>query len=220
MQEQVIREIAQQILREQFFENWMMYALLVAVAFLSSVASAYLVKYIGKRAETHATKADLEEVLRQIRKTTEVTEEVRTSISHADWVTREWKAIRRTKLEELLEHAYATDNWLYQQRGKWIFDKADNNLSSPTNRVSQLATLYFPELSVESSALVLAERNVLSWIIKTAIALNAAGKDLSVRQVVFDQAISEWEPLYTAVHKAISAIAAKAPSVMKEITGA
>ena len=194
MQEQLIREIALQIVREQFFENWMLYALVAALALLSSVAGAFLVNYVRKRAETYATKADLDEVLRQIRKTTEVTEEVRTSISHADWVTREWKSIRRTKLEELLEQTYATEHWLDQQRGMWMFQKEDKSLPSPADKVSQLTTLYFPELAEESRLLALAQREAFSWIIDTAQKSLAAGNDITARQAVYTNSLPEWNP--------------------------
>ena len=220
MQEPLIREIALQIVREQFFENWMLYALLAAIALLSSVASAFIVSYVRKRADTYATKADLDEVLRQIRKTTEVTEEVRTSISHADWVTREWKSIRRTKLEELLEQTYATEHWLDEQRGIWIFQKGNKSLPSPADKVSQLSTLYFPEIEGETSALVLAQREALSWIVDTAQKALATGNDLAGRQAVHTQSLPEWTPRYKAVLLAISAIQSKAQTVMKSIVGA
>lgn len=219
MSEQVIREIATQIVREQFFQNWLLYALLLALGLLSSVAGACIAGYVQKRAETYATKADLSEILRQLRKTTEVAEEVRTSISHADWVTREWKSIRRTKLEELLEQAFATEHWLDQQRGIWLFNKEDKGLRGPADRVNQLTALYFPELRSETAMLVMAQREAFMWIIDAAQKRLAAGKDATAVQAIFEQSLPNWQSKYTAVLQAISGVQDKARDVMKEIVG-
>lgn len=107
MNETLIREIADSIIRTQLLENWQLYAILGCLVFLTSVAGNWVGSYIKKRAETYATKADLQEVLEQIRATTNATEQVRVSVSHADWVSKEWKTIRRLKLEELLLTVYS-----------------------------------------------------------------------------------------------------------------
>lgn len=107
MSEALIREITHQIIREQLLQNWEFYLVLIAAFAVASVVSAFIGSYIRKRGETYATKADLNELLTQLRATTKAAEEVKTVIAHTDWVMKEWKTIRRTKLEELFSSVYA-----------------------------------------------------------------------------------------------------------------
>lgn len=220
MSEQLIREIALKIVQEGLLENWKFYGFILALLLLAGVASAFIGNYIRKRAETYATKADLNEVLRQVQKTTEVTEQVRAAVSHADWASREWKTLRRVKLEELLESAFAIDSWLDNQKAVWLFQKESKSLQSPTDKVSMLATLYFPELSKEVSALVLAQQQAVLWIVGTGQKGNEVAHDLAARQAVFNAVLPEWTPLYKAVLEATSIVQSKAAALMGEIVGA
>jgi len=109
MQPDLIREIAEQIVREQFLLNWKVYALICGLGLVAGAAGYWLAPYLKKRAELYATKADMHEVLKQLEETTKVTEQVRVTVSHADWVTREWRTVRRIKLEELINLSSAVD---------------------------------------------------------------------------------------------------------------
>lgn len=112
MSEELIRELAQQIVSDGLLNNWMFWTLLLAVSFVGAVASAFVTTYIRKRGETYATKADLAELVAQLRTTTQAAEEVRIAIAHADWSSKEWKVLRRVKLEELLDAVHSTQDWL------------------------------------------------------------------------------------------------------------
>ncbi|MBN8426255.1 MAG: hypothetical protein J0L65_02185 [Xanthomonadales bacterium] len=220
MSEKLIREIAISIVQEGLLENWKFYGLILALSMFVAVASAFIGSYIRKRAETYATKADLNELLRQVQKTTEVTEQVRTVVSHADWASREWKTLRRVKLEELLENAFAIDGWLENQKAVWIFQKENKSLQSPADKVSMLATLYFPELSNEVSALVLAQHDAAIWIVGTGQKVNEVAHDAAAKQAAWNAARTEWMPIYKAVPGATSVVQAKAAALMVEIVGA
>jgi hypothetical protein len=111
MREALIKEIALQVVQQGLLSNWLFYAVILALSLVSGVIGAYLSKYFGKRGETAATKADFDEIIRQLKKTTEASEEVRSAVSHADWVAREWKTIRRIKLEELVDSAVSVKAW-------------------------------------------------------------------------------------------------------------
>ncbi|WP_137896890.1 hypothetical protein [Ramlibacter sp. 2FC] len=220
MNDQLIREIAEQILREQLLQNWRLYALLSAIGLLSTLVGNWLSPYFRKRAETFATKADLQEVLNQVRATTHATEQVRVAISHADWVSKEWKTTRRQKLEELMNTVYSLEQWLDRQRSIWMFQAENQHEPSPVDKINVLATLYFPELQPELNAVVRAHREALLEIIQSGQKARAAGLNQEALNAAHTEAITKWQPLFQATRTAIAALDQKAPAVMREIAGA
>ncbi len=172
MSEALLKEIALQVVQQGLLSNWRFYAILLPLIFISGAAGAYLGKYFGKRGELYATKADFDEILRQLAKTTEVAEQVRSAVSHADWAAREWKTIRRIKLEELVQCAISVDEWLdyklsalsdivnqyyIQVSNERILDsKKISRYPLEAQRVYMISSLYFsdfPELSKQCEKL-------------------------------------------------------------------
>jgi hypothetical protein len=104
----MIREIARQIVQEQFIQNWVFYLVLLLVFLVSAPISNFVSSYFRKRGEGAATKADIASITKAI-------EQVKTEIAHSDWALRENKTIRRGKLEELIESVYALRPWLSKE---------------------------------------------------------------------------------------------------------
>lgn len=216
MTDSILREIAEKVAQEAILQNWKLYALLIGLTLISIVANAFITKYFEKRGESYATKSDLTEILRQLKQTTEVTEQVRAAISHADWLSREWKVLRRTKLEELVQSAISLEQWLNQQRSVWFFGSEEKDPSPPTGHVSMITTLYFPELEQESAALAASQLNAYLWIVNTGRRALDAGS-IEEKGVMLTQAATEWSPLYGSVMNAISQVKQKASVVMQEM---
>ena len=160
-----LKELASQIAQGVVLD-WRFCLALLLLSLASGTAGAYLNKYLGKRGEIAATKADFDEILRQVKETTEVAKQVSSKVDHADWVAREWKTIRRVKLEELVQSAISFPNWLSQQASAYSEygsptlsseQESENQkiraITSPANHVSMISTLYFPELKEQSQAL-------------------------------------------------------------------
>lgn len=219
MSEALIREIAQQIVQEQLLLNWEFYAVLLALMIVGSVVSAFVLPYIRKRGETYATKADFEELLNQLRATTETAEKIKTAIAHSDWTAKEWKTLRRVKLEELIETVYALRIWIEDALSVRLFSDKTKLPPSPAWKLELLVLLYFPELRSEIKALTLAQGELNIWTLGVAQKLAAEPTDLEARQVIFDTVRTDMPPLYQKILFATSAIEEKAPSVMKEIVG-
>ena len=161
----LIREIAETVVREQLLENWKFYLLLLAITLVATVGSAFLTNYIRKRAETYASKADLLELVRQLEATTKAAEEVKTAISHADWSTREWKSLRRTKLEELLTTVYDVRHWLDVDMNVRFFNEKKTEAKSPIWKLEVVSRLYFPELHEETRELSLVYTQYTHWML-------------------------------------------------------
>jgi hypothetical protein len=217
MNESLIREVANQVVNESLLQNWRLYAFILALTLLAVCSNALLKRYFEKRGEVLATSADLQEVLRQLKSTTEVAEQVRAAVSHADWAAREWKTVRRTKLEELVEVSLSLEAWLDEQRSAWFFpsDKARGG-RPPTDRVSMLSALYFPELEQVSSSLEGAERKAYAWIVNVAVQ-SMQIPDIQARGNYYEQARYDWNPLYQEVRVAVARIKAEASGLMQQM---
>jgi hypothetical protein len=222
MQSDLIREITEVIVRDQLLLNWRLYVVVGGLSFLASTCGNWVSSYLKKRGETLATKADMQEILRQVSATTRATEEVRSSISQADWVAREWRTTRRLKLEELLAAAYSLDQWLDMQRSRWVYGAAPVSDAAPMERLKLLATLYFPELRGEANAVWLAHQNALVFILESGQRTSASrnAMDVAGHQVALDQFAADWKPLYESARKAISALESRASALMTEVAGA
>lgn len=145
MDKKFAQELAAAIDAELLFSNWRFYALTLALLLVSKAVDVYIAHYWAKRAEVKAAGADLSEVVRQLRATTNATEAVRTEILKADWLDKEWRSIRRLKLEELLVSA----NGMLASLGIQSIDEPDVAKNEDSERMKMLCALYFPELRDE-----------------------------------------------------------------------
>lgn len=219
MSEALIREIANQILRETLIQNWLTYAILAALLVISGAVSAYGANYLRKRAETYATKADFDELLRQLRATTAAAESVRFAIAKADWAEREWQTLRRVKLEELLTAMHTATHHLDTEMNARFFDGATPTEASPIWKVEALSSLYFPELLTEANGFSHMLAQYRSWVIDVQAQLSSAGNDASRRQAVFDVRLPEMRNLQPKLLSSAQSLTVSASKLMKVVAG-
>lgn len=219
MSEALVREIANQILRDGLFENWYTYVVLLALLIISGAVSAYGGNYLRKRAETYATKADFDELLDQLRATTEAAESVRSAIAKAEWAEREWQTLRRLKLEELLTAMNAATHHLDTEQNARFFNEGMPTDASPIWKVEALSSLYFPELSAETSAFTITHSQYRSWVIDVQVRLSSAGDDLEKRQAAFVAALIDMKEWRTKLLTSAQLLTNSASKLMKVIVG-
>lgn len=129
-------------------EHYGIYILVFAVSFLASLIGSYLGAYFKRKAENLATKEDFEDLLGQVKKSTELTEQIKLDLSHKDWATREWKLTRRIKLECFMKCLGEVSNWLLNYRFARLSGGEPEKEDSPLKEARMLAILYFPEFEV------------------------------------------------------------------------
>lgn len=218
MQPDLVRQFVEALFNEQLATNWRFYLLVGGVTLLANIFWVFATPYIKKRSETLATKADLDELLRQVEKTTRVTEEVRASVSQMEWVSREWRTLRRIKLEELLTAAYRHDFWLQKLRDKFIYDKDVDEVPEPYSQMQLLMSLYFPELEQEVLKVKLAHINLQKLIINGSEDLKAAKATRSPNtfEAVQRDFVAQHDQLYSIAHNAILDLEMRAGKVMAD----
>jgi hypothetical protein len=221
MSEALIREIAERIVNEQLLLNWRFYLALLGVAIISSAVVAYAGAYLRKRGEAYATKADFAELLKQLKATTTAAEEAKTLISHADWSSREWKTIRRVKLEEILSSVYALENWVIQK----LTHLMDNKLvisslyEAPLSQLRQLCALYFPELQPEVQAISICIKDYANRLTDLQLSIEKARENRETQlQLIREFSAEVKQTLNAALQEAIGKLEKRTSMLMQELS--
>ena len=145
----MISKIANEIVNETILLNWRFYVLLVSITFVATCISSYVFPYIAARGKALATKADFNLLLTQLQITTATTETIKRSITHNDWALKEFKLLKRNKLEELLITLYDIEQWINDQTNNVLFRGANDKSASPIKKLNLIGLLYFTELEAE-----------------------------------------------------------------------
>lgn len=143
-------------------------------------------------------------------------------VDHADWVAREWKTIRRVKLEELVQSAIAVKHWSSKDLS---FDRQDRqdakSESCPAYHVAMIAKLYFPEIQNESERLVKAVGDAQAWQSNKTVEIYLQSRDEPKKQRAnlwhSPEVLLERNELFTGITKAIKAVEEKAAEIMRNM---
>jgi hypothetical protein len=219
MNEALIQQIAQSIVKQEITGNWLIYVILIALSLLSGTAVSFCGAYLRKRGETYATKADFEELVNQLKTTTRVAEEVKTAIAKADWAEREWQTLRKVKLEELLEAMNASDTYLTQEQGHVWFQGPPPDEKSQITKFEALAALYFPELRKETSRFVVIYCDFRSRVIGVQRKLLAVDPDAQKKTAVLDENLDGYKKHAEEIATIKNEMTNAAAGLMRQIAG-
>ncbi len=100
MSPEEVRVAVEAALRADSAFPWWSYA----VAFVASVAGAYLGAYVVKSAQDRATQDNFDRLREQLRRTTEDTEAIKTALARRTWVTQQQWSVRERQYGEILSH--------------------------------------------------------------------------------------------------------------------
>jgi len=192
----------------------------MAIALVVGFAAAFIGAYAKKRGESFATKADMDALVAQVKATTAVAEEVRASVSHADWVTRELKTLRRLKLEELLQAVHEVQAWQDLERGRVVFNSSNDSGPSPLPKVERISGLYFPELQATVHQFSQKHRQMMIEILQAGQNILVARHDVVAQQNARQQFAGTWALLYQEQLRAVSTIETQAREIMAGLVGA
>src|SRR4051794_1755034 len=98
MDQTSIAALAKAIVDKTILSSWQLYALLAAITFVFSALGAFAGKYLGKRGEALATKADFGELQRQLKESTRLTEQIKGEVKQIVERAERWHWLRREKL--------------------------------------------------------------------------------------------------------------------------
>jgi hypothetical protein len=90
---------------------WVLYL----VSFFLSLLGAFLGAYVKRKGEHLATKEDFEDLLTQVRKTTQATEQIKVTLSSNVWFSQQQWVIREKHYVDLLRHLWLLKNAMRDQ---------------------------------------------------------------------------------------------------------
>lgn len=171
MKEEDFYQLIRQVIEAELNSTLLLqFAIWVFATSIAVVLAQWLSGYAKRKGETHATKEDIETIILHLTKTTETVERVKQSISQADWITREWKTLKRIKLEELIttmvelsDHQQALSEALVYEIGT-VPNHVDHFA-----KISMLCEMYFPEFTVAVQKFRLKAREIHLEITKARV---------------------------------------------------
>jgi hypothetical protein len=236
MDKDLIAEIARQIVNEQILTNWRVYAVILCLGIISAACGAFGNSYLSKRGEHAATTADFDRLTAQLAEQVRVTKNIETSMSHSDWERREYRTVRRTKLEELMTALYEARQWVDENSNRLLWtEKPAGKANTPIRKVMMLSSLYFPEFSADAILLFDAHQDMAGWAFKTEARLDRVRREIasaredglmdlvdareSAKADIERDATDEYFPLYKSFAAAIFHIETSAAKVMGSVLG-
>jgi hypothetical protein len=223
MNDATIQEIAKAIVKEQFFLNWQFYLIFIFFTIIGSSIGTFLNSYFKNRGKNYATKTDFDELLKQLRTTTSVAEEIKISVSHGDWILKEWKTLRRLKLEDLISLIQEFNNEISIEFQKTLYGSVDTvyNSQKLITKIRTIISLYFPELYNESVNLLKTQETHINWLASHNLKLieaklsNNTDEYNKLKNVLLDK----FKECYPDILNSTAKIEMRTPEILKQIIG-
>jgi len=165
MSPETIKSLAEEIVNQTILDNWFFYIVLACITVFVSSVGAFLSSYYVKRAEIRAITADFEELKRQLKETTLLSESIKSDINRIADRTEKLQWQKRKKLEDYLVFLLGGVEHLSKDMYHKYFDSEKPDQENPLDRASMLQDLYLPELDKEHAAFILIVVDFSKWVI-------------------------------------------------------
>lgn len=150
MDQETIRAIADQVANQTILTSWKVWSLQFALWIVGTALAAFAGAFFAKRGEHKAIQADFQSLKNQLKENTIAVKMIETEIGHSDWAAREWKTLRRIKLEELLSLNEELLQWVYES----VSAAKETGVIPSLFKAHTLGLLYFPELQLTINQLL------------------------------------------------------------------
>jgi hypothetical protein len=175
-------------------------------------------EYLRTKGRNLATKADFDDLKVQLRENTELVENIKAEVGRKDWAAREWRNLRRTKLEEVLTKMHDCEEFADRHRHSSIDGKPSVE-RNPAGEMETLGVLYFPELKSELDLYLAAYRQHILFGSNLITELLSAGTDTAARKVPYAKYMSGFSDRHKASKEALANLNAGARLLLLEIAG-
>lgn len=182
MPEELIKRIAEEIVTNAVFKNSFFYLTLISVSIVSGAISAFCAAYLKKRGENLATKEDFDNLLLQLKISTNASESIKVKISSDFAEASARKALIREKLENFIETTFFVEHWLEKSRNELMNDD-ERILEFSNSQISRLfiyQMTYFPEIEAELNQFKESALAVWNWNSNALFLMKQFKKDNSV----------------------------------------
>lgn len=212
-----ISELAKVIVNEEILSNWQFYVLIISLNLIGSYAANFINSYAKKRGERLATKADIDEIKKELASTTEITEKIKNDIVHQVWRKQQIETIKRSKLEEYLQHIYISQESLSVDMNNKYFKTNESIDTYAMSKATMLQKLYFPELKEEHSACLKAHAEFQRWIAEGLRELITKQQNGEKIPIISSEHMEKYSYLLDQLNQGALLIEAKAEKISEEI---
>lgn len=161
---QLLRQIADEIIRQTIWANLPYIGLLICLVTLAGAAASYGASYLARRGQQSATRADFSELQRQLAETTRLTESIKIRVQAVSERITKVEDIKREKLERYLQLAYSVSDYHMAFMSHHYFNREEPKGMPPIFEAGMLQELYLPELSIEHQSFANASAELQKWI--------------------------------------------------------
>lgn len=164
MSPETIRALAAEIANQTILSNWLFYVVLACLTVVLSASGAFLSTYFGKRAERLALSADFEEMKRQLRESTSISESIKADIHRLTDRSEKLQWLKREKLEQYVVTVLRGAEFLSKDMYHRFFDAEAPSVEDPLLTASMLQKLYLPELDKPHAVLLQTIVGFRQWV--------------------------------------------------------
>jgi hypothetical protein len=197
--------------------DWLFYFILFGIVGLGSFIGSFLNEYAKNRGQQLATKADLDEIHNQLKRSTEITEQVKSDIEHGIWRAKELEMLKREKLEEYLVNYYQTIENVHKKTQRTFFQNESQFDEACDVKLSMLQLLYLPELDVAHVEFLKANGEFLEWLAEGQKELSEKLKNGTKYPVLSSDHMEYYSIILRNFNTATLAIEKKAKEIARQL---
>lgn len=216
MAPETIRALANEIVNQTIFGNWLFYSVLAFITVVLSATGTFLSSYFTKRAAHAALTADFAELKLQLRETTSLSESIKIDIKQLAERSESLEWLKREKLE-----AYVVAILRGVEHLKVVMKHTLAHGVTPTNEdqlpvASMLQALYLPELDAQHAAFLNSLADYHYWLAKGRQRL-ALSTDTNLNLSAREKLIKEFPPYLTTIDASVRLIEQAAKDLSREL---
>lgn len=217
MTKEQISELAKAVANEEALINWQFYVLIILLSLVGSYIGNFINSYAKKRGENLATKADIDEIKKQLASTTEITEKIKNDIEHQVWRKQQIETIKRNKLEEYLQNIYVSQESLSKDMKNQYFKTNEVIDIYAMSKATMLQKLYFPELKEEHSSCLKAHAKFNTWFAEGLKELIEKQKNGENTPIISEEHMNKYPNLLDQLNQGTLHVEAKAEKISEEL---
>lgn len=186
MTSEMIAELAKKIAQEVLFQEWYFYLLWILITGLSAFFGSWIKSYATDKAKFKSIEENFNLILYQLKTSTTATSEIQLALGHNDWTSREYKTLRRDKMESLMVALYETRDWVSKTLISNVEETSFDTDSSPVNKVLVISSLFFPELKECNENFFEIHQLFIVKFLETVGSVSAASADIKRLEFEFN----------------------------------
>ena len=217
MTPETIRALATEIANQTVLNNWIFYVVLTGITVLLAAGGAFLSSYFAKRAEISAQAASFDELKRQIKETTVVSESIKVDIKRLAERSEKLQWLKREKLEDYLVAVLRGVEHLSREMSHKLFDANAPTQEDPLLVASMLQKLYLPEMDAAHAVFLKSVAEFRGWVAKGMQQRLDLWKTTNVKQAPNAEHCDQYPNLLNKVHASVMVVEQAAKELAREL---